>query len=93
MADGSVTFDEHRVLQRTRVSLRAKIIVPRDPPVVDCTVQDITGAGACLKLAATSGLPERFDLTLDGRTHRHCRVVWRTAGKFGVSFEHDRHAA
>lgn len=93
MVNGPVMIEERRALQRTHVSRRAKIIVRCDLPVIDCTVQDITGAGARLKLAATSGLPERFDLTLDGRTHRHCRVVWRTADTFGVSFEQDRHAA
>ena len=93
MVNGRAMFDERRALQRTRVMRDARIIVPRDPPAIDCTVEDITSAGACLKLAATSGLPERFDLTFDGRTHRHCRVVWRTADKFGGTFEQDRHAA
>jgi PilZ domain len=78
---------ERRALKRTRVSRNAKIIVPRRSPIVFCTVENITGDGACLKLASTFGLPETFDLTFEhGRTRRWCRVVWRTDNKLGVAF-------
>jgi PilZ domain len=78
---------ERRVLKRTRVSRNAKIIVPRRSPVIFCTVKNITGAGACLKLASTFGLPETFDLTFEhGRTRRRCRVIWRTNDRLGVAF-------
>jgi hypothetical protein len=78
---------ERRALKRTRVSRNAKIIVPRRSPVIFCTVENITGGGACLKLAATFGVPETFDLTFEhGRTRRLCRVVWRTNNKLGVAF-------
>jgi hypothetical protein len=79
---------ERRALKRTRVQRSAKIIVPRRSPVIHCTVQNLTGAGACLKLANTFGLPETFDLTFEhGRTRRACRVIWRTNDKLGVAFE------
>ncbi|HWW36167.1 MAG TPA: PilZ domain-containing protein, partial [Xanthobacteraceae bacterium] len=78
---------ERRALKRTRVSRNAKIIVPRRSPVIFCTVENITGGGACLKLASTFGVPETFDLTFEhGRTRRLCRVVWRTNNKLGVAF-------
>jgi len=78
---------ERRALKRTRVSRNAKIIVPRRSPVIFSTVEDITGGGACLKLASTFGVPETFDLTFEhGRTRRACRVVWRTNDKLGVAF-------
>ena len=49
--------------------------------------ENITGAGACLKLASTFGVPDTFDLTFEhGRTRRWCRVVWRTDDKLGVAF-------
>jgi len=83
MADG-----DRRTLKRTRVLRNAKIIVPRRSPVICCTVQNVTGAGACLKLANTFGVPETFDLTFEhGRTRRSCRVVWRTDDRLGVKFE------
>jgi hypothetical protein len=80
--------DERRTRKRTRVLRSAKIIVPRRSPVIHCTVQNITGGGARLKLANTSGLPETFDLTFEhGRTRRPCRVIWRTDNELGVCFE------
>jgi hypothetical protein len=79
--------DDRRAVQRTRVLRCAKIIVPRRSPVI-CTVQNITGGGACLKLANTFGVPQTFELTFEhGRTRRACRVVWRTDTKPGVTFE------
>jgi hypothetical protein len=87
MAEHESKAEDRRALQRTRVA--RKIIVPRRSSVISCTVQNITSAGACLKLANnTFGLPESFDLTFEhGRTRRSCRVVWRTPDKLGVKFE------
>ena len=88
MVDVEGKVEDRRVLQRTRVQRNAKIIVPRRSSVISCTVQNITGGGACLKIANTGGLPETFDLTFEhGRTRRSCRVVWRTTDKVGVKFE------
>ncbi len=79
---------DRRGLKRTRVSRNAKIIVPRRSSVIFCTVENITGGGACLKLASTFGVPDTFDLTFEhGRTRRLCRVVWRSSDKLGVTFE------
>ena len=79
--------NERRSLQRTRVLRCAKIIVPRRSPLIHCTVQNITGGGACLKLANTYGVPQTFDLTFEhGRTRRPCRVIWRTDNELGVCF-------
>lgn len=79
--------DERRTLKRTRISRCAKIIVPYCAPIISCTVENITGAGACLKLADTVGVPEMFELTFEhGRTRRCCSVVWRTNDQLGVAF-------
>ena len=87
-------MDDRRNVQRTRVQRSAKIIVPRRSPVIHCTVQNITGSGACLKMANTSGVPQTFDLTFEhGRTRRSCRVIWRTDDKLGVSFKDEEPAA
>jgi PilZ domain len=84
---GEAKQTERRTLKRTRIARNAKIIVPRRSPVIFCTVENITGRGACLKLASTFGVPETFDLTFEhGRTRRSCRVVWRTRDKLGVAF-------
>ena len=79
---------ERRSIGRTRISRNAKIILPHRASIVHCTVQDITGSGACLKVANTYGMPEWFELTFEqGRTRRACRVVWRTNDLLGVAFE------
>lgn len=79
---------DRRALQRTRIQRNAKILVPQNSPVIHCTVQDITSAGACLALADAGGLPATFELTFEhGRTRRACRVVWRTSDRVGVKFE------
>jgi hypothetical protein len=88
MTNTAVKTADRRVLKRTRVRRNAKIIVPRFSPVICCTVENITNAGACLKLATTFGLPDTFDLTFEhGRTRRWCRVIWRTDDQLGVAFE------
>ena len=85
--------EDRREIQRTRVLRCAKLIVPCRSAVIHCTVQNITGGGACLKLANTQGVPESFELTFEhGRTRRACRVVWRTADQLGVAFEDERTA-
>lgn len=82
--------DDRRDRQRTQIQRNAKIMVPHRSPTLHCTVQNITGAGACLKLANTANVPEYFELTFEiGRTRRACRVVWRTADMLGVTFEQD----
>ena len=80
--------EDRRDVQRTKVLRSAKIIAPRHSSVIHCTVQNITGAGACLKLGNTFGVPDTFDLTFEhGRTRRSCRVIWRTNDRLGVKFE------
>lgn len=89
--DGPV---ERRAVGRTKVLRGAKIIAPTRSSVIHCTVQNITSGGACLKLANTYGMPERFELTFEhGRTRRACRVIWRTADTLGVAFEGEDGAA
>jgi hypothetical protein len=86
-------MQDRRVVRRTRVQRNAKIIVNSRPSngrssVIHCTLQDLTSHGAQLTLASTFRLPDTFELTFEhGRSRRPCRVVWRTANRFGVAFE------
>lgn len=85
---------ERRDVRRTSVRRNAKIMVPRRASVIHCTVQNITGGGACLKVANTYGLPDEFELTFElGRTRRQCRVIWRTNDELGVAFVEEQVAA
>ena len=57
----------------------------RDLP---CTVNDLTRSGAGLSVGSTFGVPQVFQLAIDGESSpRHCRVVWVDGKKLGVAFE------
>jgi hypothetical protein len=42
--------------------------------------------GARLKVVSPIGIPEKFDLAIEGAPVRHCRVVWRKPDQIGVEF-------
>lgn len=59
---------------------------------VNCTVWNISEAGARLTIITPPGIPDYFDLVMD-HSRRACRVVWRrlkrdrTSIQLGVAFE------
>lgn len=55
---------------------------------VPCVVTDLTQRGAGIALGSAFGIPQIFQLTIEGETQaRHCRVSWAQGSKLGVSFE------
>jgi PilZ domain len=77
---------ERRKIQRTYVMACARIIL-EDASSFDCTVRDLTVAGAGILGAPMSGISDRFDLTFDGaRSLRPCRLIWREHDRMGVEF-------
>jgi hypothetical protein len=78
---------ERRRIQRTLVTISAKLIVNDRPSLVDCVVRDLTNVGACLELASARTVPDAFDLTFDSaRSSRRCQVRWRSQDRVGVAF-------
>jgi hypothetical protein len=78
---------ERRRVQRTRVLKGAKIILNDRASLFDCTVRNLTNAGASGHLPSTVGIPDVFSLSFDyGRSSRGCRVIWRADDKLGVWF-------
>jgi PilZ domain len=52
-----------------------------------CTVSDLSTRGAGLTFASTFGVPNQFQLVIDGEQYaRHCRVVWTDGKRLGVQF-------
>jgi len=53
-----------------------------------CVVQDISSAGAKLRVEDAATLPARLRLAFarDARTGRTCQVVWRRGNVAGVKF-------
>jgi hypothetical protein len=78
------------------IERRAHVRAPRLKPgkivfkdrllVYDCTLRNVSEAGACLLVANGFSLPGDFTLTLDGSTVR-CNVAWRRPDRIGVSFQ------
>lgn len=58
-------------------------------PLVNCTLIDISAAGAKLAIAEADQIPETFSLWLSrqGQPRYACRVVWRSSNAIGVTFE------
>jgi hypothetical protein len=82
-------MSEQRQTPRFPMSGPAKIIIAEGRPAIDCTVREISVAGASLQIAAEVPLPETF-LVLpddgDAAAYR-CRLVWRNDTLVGISFE------
>jgi len=69
---------------RTRVLKGAVISFRQLGTTIDCTVRDLSSAGACLTVTSPAGIPNGFDLMLDReKLTRHCRVAWRGADRIG----------
>ena len=79
---------ELRKKPRQQFHYNARIQTSSDAPLVPCAIVDISESGARLSLEAEAQLPEAFMLLLtrNGRTRRHCRLVWRNGQTLGVEF-------
>jgi len=84
---------ERRKLARTQVQAAAQLIIDVNS-VVDCTVHDLTSAGAGIETADAQVFPHQLALTFDhARTLRHCRVVWQNQNRLGLKFVVPGHQA
>ena len=78
---------ERRRYPRVPTQKAAKVVFDGNS-VVDCTVRDLTDAGARLEIPSASAIPQTFDLITDSRDGAHlCQVIWRAQDNVGVSFE------
>jgi len=78
---------EHRRRQERHRTLKSgKIIFNHQTSVVDCTIRNVSDAGACLQVQSVVGIPESFDLLMDD-IKRPCNVKWRSANRMNVAFQ------
>jgi hypothetical protein len=77
---------ERRVVPRHRTSKVSRIILRRGRPDVVGIVRGISPAGGLLLVANAYGLPEEFDLQMDGHGRR-CTAKWRRLDRVGVKFK------
>jgi len=64
----------------------AFLVFSEKVPKLECTVRNISEAGAALLVSTSIGIPTFFDIVIERRRH-HCRSVWRTDTKIGVAFQ------
>jgi hypothetical protein len=78
-------FGRRRV-PRHQISQIGRIILHQRRPDTVCMVRDISPAGGLLFLGNAYGLPEEFDLQMDGY-RRRCIAKWRRVDRVGVQFK------
>lgn len=77
---------ENRKQHRRRV-LKAGTISVNRTGGIDCTVRNVSDAGACLDVVSPIGIPDDFDLVItDDHSHHACHVIWRHERRIGVAF-------
>lgn len=79
-------MENRRRQERHRTLKSGKIIFNHHTSVVDCTIRNVSDTGACLQVGSVVGIPETFELVVDG-IHRPCSIKWRATNRMGVSFQ------
>jgi hypothetical protein len=65
--------------------LKPGVIVIHRRSTITCTVRNLSARGAKLEVPSVVGIPDMFELKVDGKTYT-CRVVWRRLKELGVAF-------
>lgn len=79
--------DEARVAPRRRMLKFGKVAYSDRHVTIDCTVRDMSGTGARLRVQGSVAAPDTFELLipLDG-LEANCQVVWRAGADLGIKF-------
>ena len=86
-------MQDRRKVQRTSVLKNEKPVLNNCSSLFDCTVLNLTNAGACVSLTSPICAHDSFELTFDhALSTRTCQVIWRSENKVGVSFGWEREA-
>jgi hypothetical protein len=79
--------DERRLWPRTRVLKKGRIVFNQKRSVIDCTIRNLSPAGALLIVKSLIGIPDRFDLSVDSDAASHAAsVIWKRDNQLGVKF-------
>ncbi|MGT2440849.1 PilZ domain-containing protein [Bradyrhizobium betae] len=70
----------HRVLKKGSIEFGGSAI--------DCSIRNISDAGAMLEVESPLGIPREFTLVVPADTmRRNCRVAWIKEKRLGVEFK------
>lgn len=61
-------------------------VLVMDDKAIQCTTRKLSETSATLEVPNTVGIPESFDVVVDG-IRRPCRAVWKSVTEIGVEFE------
>lgn len=74
------TAPRHRVLKAGTIEFGGGAI--------DCTIRNLSNAGAALDVTSPVGIPDQFTLVVSSdRLHFACRVIYRKERRIGVKFD------
>jgi hypothetical protein len=79
--------DDHRAAQRHRTLKGGLIVINDGFSTFKCTVRNLSGTGARLKVAGIIGIPDSFQLVMDDGHKFACSIVWKTESEIGVKFD------
>ena len=78
-------MNEKRSLMRQRTLKAGSIAF--NGAAIDCTVRNLTSAGAMLDVESPLGIPRVFTLIVPSdEVRKHCQVVWIKEKRVGVVF-------
>lgn len=80
------TQTENRNAQRRTTLKGGRIVFNAGRSTIDAHVRNLSAKGAKLQVSSVVGIPDTFDLLLEGHSRQPCRVVWRTLKELGVEF-------
>lgn len=76
---------ERRRQQRYRTLRSGKIVFHDRRSVIDCLVRNLSDGGSCLQVNSTLGIPNSFQLLIDGdEVSYRCQVIWISANRIGI---------
>jgi len=78
--------EERRTTPRHRTLKGGRLVINNGHSTFECTVRNLSEAGARIRLASVVGIPDSFDLLMDDGRKYGCTVIWRTAAEMGVTF-------
>jgi hypothetical protein len=79
--------DERRATIRHRTLKGGTIAINEGFSTIDCTVRNMSTAGAMLRVNSVVGIPDTFQLILSDGQKFDCVVQRRTATDIGVTFQ------
>ena len=78
-------MQDNRATPRREIERTARIELS-DGSQVDCTLADVSQAGARIAIGDAAAIPDEFILVLRDDLRRHCRAIRRSGQSLGVMF-------